>query len=234
MKRLENLFAGLTFICFIFLILGLIKPNAVIYWGANENKTRKRVLLYYGITTLVFLFALGATVPELTPEQKAELAIKRQAEENAKAEAKAKQEAEEKAKSEEKAKLEAEARAKQEAEEKAKAEEKERLEAEAKEQFISSAQQINYKDLARNPDKYKSSKVFFIGQVVQTLESENDVVLLVSVTQDQYGYNWNDAIYVNYTRSPGESRILEKDIIRLWGTMKGLKTYTSTRNYLWI
>lgn len=92
------------------------------------------------------------------------------------------------------------------------------------EQFKNSAVQINYLDLARNPDNYISTRVYFTGKVVQTIESGNNVILRVNVTEGDYGI-WQDTLLVNYSRSEGESRILENDIINLWGKVKGLKTY---------
>jgi len=46
----------------------------------------------------------------------------------------------------------------------------------------------------------------------------------VDVTKGPYG--WNDTIWVEYRRSSDtEPRILEGDIIRLYGDFKGLKSY---------
>jgi hypothetical protein len=88
MKNLEIVFFLITIICFIFLIIGLVKPNAVIYWGTDKNKTRKKVLVYYGLPILIFFVAFVASNPELSPEEKAELAMKRVAEEKLEAESK--------------------------------------------------------------------------------------------------------------------------------------------------
>ena len=38
---------------------------------------------------------------------------------------------------------------------------------------------------------------------------------------------WDDPIYVNYTYSDGESKFLEDDIIIVYGTLEGSKTYTT-------
>jgi uncharacterized membrane protein len=99
---------------------------------------------------------------------------------------------------------------------------------ESMEEYKSSAKHIQYIELARNPDNYKTKRVVYTGKVIQTLELGigNNVVLLVNVTKGEYGL-WDDTVYVNYRRSDGESRILENDIITLWGTVKGLKTYKS-------
>ena len=42
------------------------------------------------------------------------------------------------------------------------------------------------------------------------------------------GYLWDNTIYVEYTRkTENESRILEDDIIYLYGTLNGVTTYTT-------
>ena len=46
----------------------------------------------------------------------------------------------------------------------------------------------------------------------------------VNVTQNEYG-NWEDTLYVNYIPVEGELRILEDDIITIYGEMMDLKTY---------
>jgi ABC-type multidrug transport system fused ATPase/permease subunit len=94
------------------------------------------------------------------------------------------------------------------------------------EQYKSEAIQIQYIDLARNPDIYKNKKVVFTGKVIHTIESGNYIALLVNVTKDEFNV-WDDTIFVNYQKANGESRILENDIITFWGTVKGLKTYKS-------
>lgn len=57
---------GFTFlIAFIATMVGLIRPSLVIRWG--ENRTRWRVLLYYGLGSCVVIFlvsALSAVMPE--------------------------------------------------------------------------------------------------------------------------------------------------------------------------
>jgi hypothetical protein len=94
------------------------------------------------------------------------------------------------------------------------------------EQYKSGTIQIQYIDLARNPDIYKNKKVVFTGKVIHTIESGNNIALLVNVTKDEFNV-WDDTIFVKYQKANGESRILENDIITFWGTVKGLKTYKS-------
>lgn len=97
---------------------------------------------------------------------------------------------------------------------------------ESPEQFKSQCTQLDYTQLARNPDKYKEQKISYVGKVVQVQESGNDVVMRVNVSKGEWDF-WEDTIWVNYTKQPGSNRILENDVIQLWGTVQGLKKYTA-------
>ena len=52
--------------------------------------------------------------------------------------------------------------------------------------------------------------------------SQQRYTLRVNVAKGEYGF-WDDAVYVTYT---GE-RLLEDDIIALYGKVKGRKTYAA-------
>lgn len=92
-----------------------------------------------------------------------------------------------------------------------------------------------YKELARDPDKYEGKPIVIRGKVIQVTEDyfdNNDITLRVEMTYEPFEYLeggiYSDPVYVTYTRkSSSESRILEDDIIQLYGVCKGLKTYTS-------
>lgn len=103
----------------------------------------------------------------------------------------------------------------------------------SKDDFIKECQPYTYKEIARNPDNYKGKSAMFEGKVVQTMESGDKVVMRVDVTKEanEYasgGYLYSDTVYVEYTRkSDKESRILEDDIINMYGTLNGTKSYDS-------
>ena len=83
---------------------------------------------------------------------------------------------------------------------------------------------IPYTDLVRNPDKYKGRRVVYTGSVVQVVfEQKNNVHLRVALTKGDFGV-WDDIIYVTYSKPSGGDRILEGDIVQLWGEVKGLYT----------
>lgn len=99
---------------------------------------------------------------------------------------------------------------------------------EEKELFKTSCQWYSYEEVSRNPDNYKGKPAVFRGQVIQVLESSysTKINMRVDVTQNEYGW-WDDTIYVTYDLPAGSSRILEKDIITMYGTLDGLYSYTS-------
>lgn len=94
-------------------------------------------------------------------------------------------------------------------------------------QYKSECQSFKYKSVARKPNDYKSKKAKFTGQVSQIEENWGSDVILLSVTKGEYD-TWSDNIYVEYTpKSKDESRILENDIITVYGELNGIKTYTT-------
>lgn len=70
-RNFNGLFYSLLVSLFIFsligLILGLKRPSSVLWW--SRNKSKKQVLLTYGITTLIFFFLLSIFTPPPKTEQ---------------------------------------------------------------------------------------------------------------------------------------------------------------------
>lgn len=103
----------------------------------------------------------------------------------------------------------------------------------SKSDFINNCKEYTYKEIARDPNNYKGKPAKFKGEVIQVQESGNKVVLRVDITAKanefaEGGYLYEDTIYVEYTRkNDTESRILEEDIVTMYGTLNGLKTYES-------
>lgn len=82
----------------------------------------------------------------------------------------------------------------------------------------------DYRTVARDPHVYEGELARFTGKVVQVMESGRSVILLVNVTKDNSSYR--DTVYVTYTRkSDQESRVLVDDIVTMYGTLAGLKSY---------
>lgn len=97
--------------------------------------------------------------------------------------------------------------------------------------------EISYEDLARNPDAKKGEYYKFTGEVIQVMERGNSVSLRVDVTpvywnDDKTGepMYYKDTIYVTAKLGEDGNRILEKDIITIYGTCTGLYKYNSVLN----
>lgn len=125
----------------------------------------------------------------------------------------------------EKAKKEAEEKekkAKEEAEEKAKKEKEET-------DFKASCQAYTFEQMARNPDNFKGTNVKLTGEVIQALYGSYSVDLRVNITKKgTYSTYYTDTVYITYTPEEGENKILEDDIITIYGTSGGDYSYTST------
>ena len=84
-----------------------------------------------------------------------------------------------------------------------------------------SALQISYDDLMRNSDDHIGEVVYKRGEILQVSERYGDkYVLRIATQQSTYGY-YDDIIWVEYEGN----RLLEGDIIDVWGESKGLETY---------
>lgn len=99
----------------------------------------------------------------------------------------------------------------------------------SKDAYKYQCREISYETLARNPDSYKGEYFVFEGEVIQVVESGKNVQLRVNITEnDLYGTSYySDTIFVETRLEYDGRRILEGDIIRLYGVCEGLYTYTS-------
>ena len=132
---------------------------------------------------------------------------------------------EEKARAEqEKKRIEEEEAAKKAAEEKAAAQ----AEAEAKaakeaEEAKGYETGITYDQLARTPDDYEGKKVKFRGKVIQVMEDGGKVMIRLAVNSD-----YDTVLLGIYESAIVSSRVLEDDVITIYGTSGGVISYTST------
>lgn len=89
---------------------------------------------------------------------------------------------------------------------------------------------IPYEKLARYPNKYKGKALKIYGQVIQVIQdedNENEVELRVSTKNDGYGW-YDDVVYVGYTYKTNDKKILEDDMVTIYGLSAGTVTYEST------
>ena len=95
-------------------------------------------------------------------------------------------------------------------------------EEEIKKEYITKCTAYTYKEIARDPDKYIGTYGKYTGEVVQVLEDGDDIQMRVNITK---GYFYTDTIFVFYTKKAGESRILEDDIVTIYGMNMGTISY---------
>lgn len=80
-----------------------------------------------------------------------------------------------------------------------------------------------YTDIARTPEEYEGTLMTFSGKVVQVINGDDEIQLRVA-TDGSYG----DVVLVGYTSDLLNWRVLEDDMITVYGTCLGLYTYQST------
>jgi flagellar biosynthesis GTPase FlhF len=227
LSDLNTLFLVLFYVCLIALIIGIIKPQVVVRWGAEEKRNRKSVLKFYGIGVIAMFILFGVTsdntkkTEEVNTEAKPAKAEQKKeltAEEKAAAEQAAAEKAAAEKAAAEKAAAE-KAAAEQAAAEKAAAEKA----AKEEEERIGYETGITYDQLARTPDDFKGKKAKFTGKVLQVMEGQGETQLRVAVSG-----NYDKVLYVAYKSDIINSRVLENDNVTIKGKSAGIYTYKST------
>lgn len=109
-------------------------------------------------------------------------------------------------------------------------EEEARKKAKQEEQeFKESCKNYSFEELARNPDKIEGTNVKITGEVIQALYGSDSVDLRINITKEgTYTTYYTDTVYVVYYPEDGEDKILEDDIVTVYGTAQGDYSYTST------
>ena len=92
-------------------------------------------------------------------------------------------------------------------------------------EYKASCVTYDYNTIARDPDKYMYTYGKYTGEIIQVLEDGNELQLRINITQERYGYT--DTIFVVYTLKDGESRLLENDIVTVYGMNMGTISYES-------
>jgi ribosomal protein L37E len=81
----------------------------------------------------------------------------------------------------------------------------------------------SWDDLSRYNEKYIGKIVYYRGGIIQSQNTNNDYQFRIATLKSKYGGYSDDVIFVNYKGT----RLLEGDVVDVWGTVNGLKTYTS-------
>jgi hypothetical protein len=95
------------------------------------------------------------------------------------------------------------------------------------EEYKEQCDEVPYEDLARTPNEFKNKDIKFTGEVFQIEENNRHITLLIHVTPSIFGI-YVDTIYIDYIRTDSdEKRILEGDLVTVYGKSNGIMTYTS-------
>lgn len=84
---------------------------------------------------------------------------------------------------------------------------------------------ITFNDISRSPDTYKGKKVKFTGRIIQIVEGSYQNSARMS-TSGKY----DDVVFFTYYNDSIDVRLLEDDMITIYGTFSGLYTYTTVLN----
>lgn len=93
--------------------------------------------------------------------------------------------------------------------------------------YASKGKVFNYNNLIRYPDDHIGDLTWFKGEVLQVIEDDKLLHIRVSTRDSGYGY-FDDVMYVLYYRDNNSKRILEGDLLTVYGKCDGLITYEST------
>lgn len=87
---------------------------------------------------------------------------------------------------------------------------------------------ITYDNLARNPDVYKGELVKLTGGVIQVIEESSTITIRLATKNSEYLGYMEDIVYCTIPSSTLDGgRILENDVITVYGKANGIKEYTS-------
>ena len=90
-------------------------------------------------------------------------------------------------------------------------------------EFKGACQMIPYKQLDRDADQLKGTKVYYHGKIFNINTSESLANIQLNVTDIGYGI-WDDQVFVVYS---GSIDVYEDDMIDMWGTVYGKYSYES-------
>ena len=82
---------------------------------------------------------------------------------------------------------------------------------------------ITYDTLTRTPDKHIGNKVTLSGEIVQVIEGDDAYQYLMAVDQD-----YDKMVLIEVPTDQLSSRILENDLITIYGVSQGTIDYEST------
>lgn len=99
--------------------------------------------------------------------------------------------------------------------------------AESKEEFISSCQEISYKDLLRNPENYVGQRIKIVVKIQQVLQGgwlDDNEYYRVQTDNDGYELYLDDEYFMYDYRVDDNTKLLQDDILEIYAEFAGLET----------
>lgn len=98
---------------------------------------------------------------------------------------------------------------------------------ETPEEYKNSCQSMDYKTIARQPELYEGMNIKVTGEVWQVVEEGDDALYQINIDKTEYGYDYNSSVQIIYKDAKNNFRVLEDDIITVYGEYKGIVSYTT-------
>lgn len=96
-------------------------------------------------------------------------------------------------------------------------------------EYIERCVEVDYKDLCRYPDKYSHQRIKVKVKIQQVMDSSlfsSEKAYRVMTDNDGYGLYLDDEYYVIDERESGSVKLLEDDIVMIYGKFGGMKKVT--------
>jgi hypothetical protein len=151
---MDDLFLAIFLLSILCLFFGMINPRAVIRWGDKEQRTRKKVLMFYGVLMIMSFVLFGLSTDPVELENDAIIDEEQSTESQP-------QDAEKSKESD--------------------AQATEKSVSDSKMEYVDSCREYDYENINRNPEKYEGAAAKFTGKVIQVQESWNSRFLRVEI-----------------------------------------------------
>ena len=235
LKDLRQIGVGFLFVCACYV--------AKIAWNFLKAKIKhekycvKTDLVIFAATLVLFIVGMMLPYDKAAAAQRAAESEAREIEKAASSAAAASSKAEANAASEKaaKEKAESEAAASRKAEEEKAAADSKRAESEAaaelenEKKYREDCVEVSYKDLCRYPEKYEGTKIVVkvkVSQIIDANFSGSEKAWRTYTDNSGYGFYADDEYYMLDKRGGDAVKILDDDIITVYGEFTGLEKIT--------
>jgi hypothetical protein len=88
----------------------------------------------------------------------------------------------------------------------------------------SNAQEITYGQLTKEVEKYRGKITKFTGSIMQIQQEGDHGAMILSVTNEIYGWSLKNLMYVQYNKP---TQAVEDDVVTVYGILNGTYSYTT-------